>query len=265
MKKLVCLVLTAAMVLGMTACGQTKEADKITSVDQLAGKKVGVQTGTTVDLYISEDEELGVGAVERYNSGFEAVQALSQGKIDAVIIDDSPAKTFVSQTEGLTILDSPYTEEEYAIDFGKGSELTASFNEAMAELIAEGTFDAIVEAYLTAQSDNKPVEHAYVTPEGTTYPNGSLKMATSADFPPYEYYEGEDIVGIDAEIALAICDKLGYELVIEDMKFDSIIAAISTGKCDFGMAGLTVNEDRKQNVDFSDAYMTAKQAVIVKE
>ena len=94
-----------------------------------------------------------------------------------------------------------------------------------------------------------------------------LTMGSSCDFPPYEYYDDEtgEIVGIDVEIAYAVAEKLGCELEIQDMQFDSIIAAISTGKCDFGMAGLTVNEDRKQNVDFSDAYMTAKQAVIVKE
>lgn len=265
MKKLVSLALIAAMTLSMAACGSAKTSEKITSVDQLSGKKVGVQTGTTGDLSISEDEELAVAAVERYSSGFEAIQALSQGKVDAVIIDDSPAKTFVNQVEGLTILESPYTEEEYAIAFGKGSDLVADFNDAMAELKADGTFQAIVDAYLKAQSDNSSVEHAYVTPEGTEYSKGKIKMATSADFPPYEYYEGDAIVGIDAEIALAICDKLGYELEIEDMKFDSIITAVSTGKCDFAMAGMTVTDERKASVDFSDSYMTAKQAVIVKK
>ena len=67
-----------------------------------------------------------------------------------------------------------------------------------------------------------------------------LVMATNAEFPPYEYYEGQDIVGIDAEIAQAICEELGKELVIEDMAFDSIIAAVTSGKADFGLAGMTV-------------------------
>ena len=71
-----------------------------------------------------------------------------------------------------------------------------------------------------------------MTPEGTEYPNGTLTMATNAYFPPYEYYEGDEIVGIDAEFAKAICDYLGYELVIEDMEFASIIPAINSGKAD---------------------------------
>ncbi|MCL1854551.1 MAG: transporter substrate-binding domain-containing protein [Clostridia bacterium] len=93
----------------------------------------------------------------------------------------------------------------------------------------------------------------------------TLTMATNASFPPYEYIEGDTIVGIDAEIAAAICAKMGYELEIADMEFDSIIAAIQSGKADFGMAGMTVTEDREQLVNFSISYATGIQAVIVTE
>ena len=92
-----------------------------------------------------------------------------------------------------------------------------------------------------------------------------LVMATNAEFPPYEFYEGQEIVGIDAEIAAAIAEKLGCELKIEDMAFDSIIAAVSSGKADFGLAGMTVTEDRLASVNFSDTYATATQVVIVTE
>ena len=92
---------------------------------------------------------------------------------------------------------------------------------------------------------------------------GELHMATNAAFEPYEYKEGGEIIGIDAEIAQKICDKLGYTLVIDDMDFDAIITAVSSGKADFGMAGMTVTEERKQSVDFTDPYTTAIQAIIV--
>ena len=92
-----------------------------------------------------------------------------------------------------------------------------------------------------------------------------LVMATNAEFPPYEYYDGDAIVGVDAEIAQAICDKLGYELQIDDMDFNSIIPAVAAGKADFAMAGLTVTEERMQTVDFSTSYATGIQAVIVPE
>ena len=84
----------------------------------------------------------------------------------------------------------------------------------------------------------------------TTVESGKLIMATNAFFPPYEYYEGDKIVGIDVEIATAVADKLGLELVIEDVEFDSIIAGVQSGKYDIGCAGMTVTEDRLKSVNF---------------
>ena len=98
-----------------------------------------------------------------------------------------------------------------------------------------------------------------------TVNDGVLTMATNAYFPPYEYYEGEEIVGIDADIAKAVADKLGLELKIEDMEFDSIITAVQTGKADMGLAGMTVTDERKKSVNFSDTYATGIQVVIVPE
>lgn len=91
-----------------------------------------------------------------------------------------------------------------------------------------------------------------------------LVMATNAEFPPYEYYEGDKIVGIDAEIAAALAAELGMELQIEDMQFDSIVAAVQSGKADIGLAGMTVREDRLESVNFTNPYTTAAQVIIVK-
>jgi polar amino acid transport system substrate-binding protein len=92
-----------------------------------------------------------------------------------------------------------------------------------------------------------------------------LKMGTNAYFQPYEFYEGEKIIGIDAEIAAAIAEKLGMTLEIVDMEFDSIITAVNAGSVDFGMAGMTVTEDRLKEIDFSVSYANGVQAIIVKE
>lgn len=101
--------------------------------------------------------------------------------------------------------------------------------------------------------------------DSMTVEEGKLLMATNATFPPYEYYDGNDIVGIDAEIAAKIAEKLGLELEIQDMEFNSIITSVNQGKADMGMAGMTVSEDRLKNVDFSDSYAKGVQVVIVKE
>jgi polar amino acid transport system substrate-binding protein len=201
--------------------------------------------------------------VERYNKGADAVQALLTGKIDCVIIDEQPANAFVAKNDGLAIVTEGMGDvEEYAICIDKGNtELTAAFNQAIAELKEDGTLDSIVNNYIGDNVGETP----YVTPDGTEYPNGTLTMATNAEFEPYEYYEGTEVVGIDVDMAKAICDKLGYELKIEDMAFDAIITAVTSGKADFGAAGMTVTEDRLQNIDFTDTYTTASQVIIIKK
>ena len=99
----------------------------------------------------------------------------------------------------------------------------------------------------------------------TTVEEGKLIMATNAAFPPYEYIENNQIVGIDAEIARAIADRLGLELVIQDMEFDSIVESVKGGKADIGLAGLTVTDERKEEVDFTESYATGVQVIIVAE
>lgn len=100
---------------------------------------------------------------------------------------------------------------------------------------------------------------------GDQAPAGKLIMGTNAAFPPYEYYEGEKIVGIDAEVAGLIAEKLGMELEIKDMDFNGIISAVQNGVVNIGMAGMTVNEERLLSVDFSTSYAKGVQVVIVKE
>ena len=263
MKKIVSLLLVTAMTAAMAGCGSAPK-NTVHSVDDLEGKKIGVQLGTTGDIYASDYEGDEAGTViERYNKGTDAVQALKTGKIDCVIIDEQPAEAFVEKNDDLMILDDVFADEEYAICMAKDNEaLTEEFNGAIEELKADGTLDNIVKNWI---GDDTKGQTPYETPEGTEYPNGELVMATNAAFEPYEFYKGQEVVGIDADLAKAICDKLGYELKIEDMEFDAIIAAVESGKADFGAAGLTVTEKRLKNVNFTDTYAKARQVIIVRK
>ena len=227
-KKLISLLLVSAMAAATAGCGSSVPANSVNSRDDLPGKKIGVQLGTTGDSDATEYEKNDGSTVERYNKGADAIQALKTGKIDCI---------------------------------AKGnSDLTDKFNSAIEELQKDGIIDSITSNYI----GDEVGKHPYETPDGTEYPNGTLTMATNAQFEPYEYYDGDQIVGIDADIAKAICDKLGYELKIEDMEFDAIIAAVSSGKADFGAAGITVTEDRKKNIDFTDTYTKACQGIVVR-
>ena len=116
-------------------------------------------------------------------------------------------------------------------------------------------------------ADDTAVEESTETVESAlpTAVEGVLTMATNAAFPPYEYIEGGEVVGIDADIAAAIAEKLGLELQIEDMEFDAIIEAVKSGKADIGLAGMTVTPDRAEEVNFTASYATGVQVVIVTE
>lgn len=116
-----------------------------------------------------------------------------------------------------------------------------------------------------AKKNEETTTAATTTAATTEAEKPVLKMATNAYFQPYEFYKDGKIVGIDAEIAAAIADKLGYELEIVDMEFDSIITAVKEGSVDFGMAGMTVTPDRLLEIDFSSSYATGVQAIIVPE
>lgn len=127
-----------------------KESSEIAGIDDLAGKKIGVQLGTTGDILASDDKAIGDG-IERYNKAMEAIQALSQDMLEAVIIDLEPAKVFVKEVSGLKILDEAYTDEEYAICVKKGNtELLDNINAALAAIKADGTLDKIVDKYINA-------------------------------------------------------------------------------------------------------------------
>lgn len=262
MKKIISFILMMTMMLSLTACGSKVQPNTVFSVADLPGKAIGVQLGTTGDIYASDYEAEG-STIERYNKGADAIQALKQGKIDCVIIDEQPAIAFCAKNPELTILEEDFALEEYAICFAKeNTELKEKVNAALSELKAEGILDMITANYI---GDDTKGTCPYVSPEGTDRSNGTLIMATNATFEPYEFYKDQTVVGIDAEMAQAVADKLGMELKIEDMEFDSIINAVTSGKADMGVAGLTVTEDRLKSVDFSDPYTTATQVIIVRK
>ncbi len=259
MKKIISLIAAAAVfVATLTGCSAGVKPNEVHSKADLVGKTIGVQQGTTGDAEASKVEG---ATIDRYKKGADAIQALKQGKVDAVVIDVEPAKVFVEKNDDLKILDDPFITEEYAIAIKKGSELTAKINGALEELEKDGTLSKIVRNWIGDEIGQYP----YKSPENADRSNGTLVMATNAAFPPYESVEGGKVVGIDADMMQAVCDKLGYDLKIEDMDFDAIISAVNSGKADVGVAGMSVTEDRLKNVDFSNAYTKANQVIVVRK
>lgn len=267
-KNMFSVLLLMLMIFSLSACGKSKSDEtidrKVNCVDDLSGSKIGVQLGTTGAIYACDYEGDEAGTiVEQYNKGADAVQALKQEKIDCVIIDEQPAKQFVSQTPGLAILEEEFTVEDYAFVIAKeNTELLDKVNSILAEIKADGIIDNINKNYIGSEDEVGKFPYEEMDSD---YSNGTLVIGTNAEFPPYEMYENGKITGIDIDIMRAICDRLNMKLEIEDMAFDSVISAVSTGKVDLGASGFTVTEERKKNINFSDSYTTSKQVIIVKD
>ena len=238
-----------------------KEDSDIASADDLEGKLIGVQQGTTGDI-LSSDQVEKDSQMKRYPKGSTAIQALKNGKIDCVVIDSEPAAKFGEKNQDLKIIDGVFETEEYAMCVKKGNtELLDEMNKALEELKEDGTVDKIIGNYIGDDTG----KYQYESPADVDHSKGTLVMATNAEFEPYEYHEGDGIVGIDVDLSRAICDKMGYDLEILDMEFDSILPSIAAGKADFGAAGMTVDAERQKNADFTDTYANASQVVIVRK
>lgn len=255
-KNLVCLVLLSVLV--SAAAG----AEKLTGIEQLKTEKLAAQRGT-VGQFLAEDllGEAHKDQLTTYEKYVDAIASLRQGKVRAVVMDESPARRFLESTKGLVIMKEALSEESYAIGFKKGNdELRKKVDEALELMKKDGSLKAIIDKY----NDN-----ADVKPEDIDLNKGAaggkLVMGTEAGFAPYELKVGSGYVGIDVEMAAKIAKHLDKELVIENLNFDALPMAVASGKVDMICAGISVTEERKKNMDFSVNYVEdAKQVAVVR-
>ncbi len=163
------------------------------------------------------------------------------------------------QAGKVKVIDVNLSDEVYALGVNKDdAELLTAANEFIAKIKSDGTFDKICNNYF---GDGEPVG---VTSAVEDASKDQLVVATNAEFEPFEYKKGEQFYGIDMEVVKALADSLGKELVIKDMNFDAVITTVQQGKADVAAAGLTVNESRAAQVNFTESYYSASQQLIVK-
>ena len=263
MKKTIVIAAAVALVVlsAVFAAGCVSESKTVTCYDDLVGAKIAVQTGTTGDYVVTDIADANAGTtVERFNKIVDGIQSLKNGKVDCAVVDSETAANYAPEGSGLKILTDPKFEpEEYAFAVKKGNEkLLNELNTAIAELKKDGTFDKINKYYLGLDGGEQ-----YKKVEGINY-KSDLKVATNAEFPPYEFKDGEKYVGIDMDVMQAIADKLERQLVVNDIAFDSVLVSVQSGKDDVGASALSITEDRKKNVDFTDVYASTVQVIIVK-
>lgn len=258
-KKGLMILLMFSLVMQCGCGGSSVPENTVFSLDDLKGKKIGVQLKTTGDILASDVED---AQVQRFNRGRDAVAALQDGKIDAIIIDDGPANVFVDEFDNIRILEDAFDEEEYGLVVKKGNqELLDKINAALDKIKEDGTLESITDNWIFNAGQNG----AYEGQNKSSYENGTLVVVTNAEFPPYENVEGDEIVGFDIDLMKAICDELDMKLEVQNIAFDSIISALDREIADVGATAMSITEDRLQQADFSNPYTTARQVVLVRD
>ena len=257
MKKLT-ILLTAVAVLALAGCSKSKVT--INGKADLEGKKIGVQTGTTGELFVMDEVEN--ATVVSFKSGIDAALDLKNGAIDCVVLDELPAQEIVKKNPSLKIIRDSYfaeNKEEYAIAVKKGnSALLSKIDETINAMKKNGEYEALVNAFMPADGNIQ-----IPTSEATS--GETVVLGTNAAFPPFEYVEGKKIVGFDITMGEKIAKTAGMKLEVLDMAFDSLIPALQAGTIDFIAAGMSVTEERKKNVDFSVPYFASEQVIIVRK
>lgn len=275
------LVLTAVALVGCgggaddegTTDEGTTERAAIASVDDLGeGDKVGVQSGTTGEGWAKENLEPKGVEVVPYDDILLAFSALQAGDVDGVINDLPISQDVVKdETRGLEIVEEIKTDETYGFAFNKDDTvLRDSVNWALAEVIADGTYDTIYETWFGAKPMSYPEPVSGVTAKPADAPAliaaGKIIVGSDTAFPPFENVEGGATVGFDVDLMNAIGEKLGLTVEFKSYKFDALITGVQAGsEFDMVASAMTITDERKQSVDFSDPYINSNQSLAVKK
>jgi len=257
MKKTLLIAASLFAFVALSGC-KGKETISINSKADLEGKKIGVQAGTTGEGYVQD--EINGATVKSFKSVIDAALSLKTGAIDAIVIDELPAKEICKRNSNLKIVDAELITDVYAIAVKKGNvKLLDSINSTIKNIKSDGTYESLINSFM-------PVEGEIEIPT-IAAGNGTevIRMGTNATFPPFEYVEGSSVVGFDVSMAQLIANDYGKKLQVVDMAFDGLIAALQSDAIDFIAAGMTATEERRQNVDFSEPYYSSRQVIIVRK
>lgn len=221
------------------------------SVDRYNGKVIGSATGTTYDEIVRR--RLPDVTFSYFNTYSDMVAALSTGKIAAFACDEPVLRSIMAQSSQVTMLPEYLDTFEYGFIFNKGeggSALCGQMSEFIAAIRDDGTLSQLEEEWLDGNMDEAETPDIHAL----SGENGALILAVDALNPPFVYLRGSAFAGFEVELAIRFCESCGYSLEIKSMDFDAILASVQTGKADFGVSTISITEERKQSVAFSEPY-----------
>ena len=252
------LVLAAVAVLSVAALPAM--AARVETMNDLMSAKVGVQAGSVSERIIKILLEGSDGEAVSFENVYDIVKALKAHLIDAAVMDKTPARYFaITERESLRLLaNEPVSKNlPYAIAFRKGDALREKVNKALAELKADGTRNNIIAKYIVGDPDPEEIDFN----QNDNYEK--LWVGCAAGFPPYEMRSRHGFYGIDIELCAAIAKKLDMELIVADYRFEDLADALLEGKIDMICSAVSVNEERKEFLDFSEPYDSDQQFIVV--
>lgn len=254
------LILMLVLLCGCSAKQGAETQTGYNSIEDLAGKRIGVQTGTKSDIIA--EEHIRDARIEYFNATADPPLALDMGKIDAYVMDEPLARAFFLEYPdqySLAVLE----EDQYGFVFSKtelGTLLHDQFNEYLAGIMADGTYSEMIDIWFGADESLRIVDTASLTGE-----NGVLRFATESGVPPIVYVRDNEVVGFEIDLAARFCKKYGYGLDISDMNFTGLLASVSSRKSDFAAACISITEERKENMLFSEPDYIGKVVAVVKD
>ncbi len=223
------------------------------SIDELNGKRIGVQTGTTAAEVIKE--RLPNAQISYFSTFPDMEAALKAEKIDGFPGDGLVVRMMAAEDSSLFVMDEKLRSYDCGVVLPKnekGDRLGKELNEWIAKAKESGELDAMVDKWVEEPEEKRTI------PDYRSFPatNGVLKVTTEGTFPPMNYYRGEELAGMEVDLCARFCEAYGYGLDISSMNFDGMLAAVQTGKYDFALSGIAITKERQQSVNFSDPYYT---------
>ena len=249
MKKILALIL---VIVSASMCMADVE-----TIDDLKTAKIGVLKSSATEDVIREFIGGETENIFTYDTFAETVKALKDRKIDAAVMDLAPATYFASEDKELKILSDSFKTEEYGIAFKKDNPLRAEVEKALKELKDDGTVENIRLKYMTDYVDPSDIDY------NLNAKNGYLWVGCDASFPPYEIKTAYGFVGADVEMCAAIAKKLDRTLVVADYAFAVLPAALNDGRIDMICSAFMITDERKKSMDFTEAYATEVEAIVV--
>lgn len=244
----------------LTTTGSVVAKGGYGSVDELAGKRIGVVTGTIHDSLAAK--RLPTAQIVYFNTIADMLDALKAGKIDAMVRPQSGALFISYEDKSITWLDEHLTDADVSFAFPKtedGAALRERFSVYIRELRESGELETLREKWFGEDESVKTMLDISALPAT----NGMLRLAATGTQMPFNYVRDNVIVGFEIELAARFCEENGFALQVEQMNFDGVLASVQAGKCDFACACLAATEERKESVDFSEPHFAESVVFVV--